>query len=173
MASEQPRFLDPDWRERFLAEVRVGIPPHRAAEYLGTSRRTLFDWFRRGGHPSHDGHPRLGGPEDPKNAEFVEFVREVLEAQASCTMVPEKALYLRATQDADYALKWLKARHPEEYAGIQKEQPQTTVIAENGPTVIASRDDLREIFGGAKEYDNDRHQDSGSDPQQPQGSRNY
>lgn len=50
----QPRFLDPEWREKFLAEVRLGIPPHRAAEYLGVVRKTLYDWFRRSSNTTTD-----------------------------------------------------------------------------------------------------------------------
>jgi len=134
--------MTPEFVKTYLALVEAGIPAHLAAESRGVSRPTLFVWLTRGGHHRHSHNPGWVSPEDAEEP-FKSFTEATLEAEAKAHNIPAQAAYRRAEKDPEFALKWLRARHPDDWNPSRNTPPRVLVQEGTQPLQVTFEDFLR------------------------------
>lgn len=105
-----PTLLTEEVLVRFLAAIQRGAPRSTAAHLAGLDSRRIREWIARG----------EGRAKRPPSPEYTRFARLVEQAEAAAEFAISDALFRKAQKgDVPAMLAWLRARHPENWSGME------------------------------------------------------
>ena len=128
-----PKCADPEFVEKFLALVADGLQPYLACEACGVSRITFYKWWRLGGGASVSDNADFVQPEDALDP-YKSFVARTLAVEAGLLAEINRTVTQKSKTDAEFALKVLRSRYPEDWGSTRK-QSTTVVVSDAAPAV--------------------------------------
>lgn len=146
----KPTKMTDEFVTKYLALVRIGIPPYLAAEELELGRVTLFEWLKKGGYPRYKGLPRWVSP-DQAQEPYSSFVEQTLQAEAKSHNKVATVVYKKAEKDADFGLKWLRFRYPDNWHPNRNETPQVVEVQQQ---IVMTYEDFKRLQQERAEGDN-------------------
>lgn len=106
-------------RDRIIQAIGAGCTYDLAADYAGISRKTLWDWLKKG--------------QDPKNKEYVTFRTDIKRAEAEGAISNLGTIKQASVKDWKAAAWLLERRHHFHRDGVSMQEPQEEVHLPSNP----------------------------------------
>lgn len=123
-------------KDRIIQAIKAGCTYELASDYAGITRKTLWEWLKKG--------------EDPKNRAYVTFSNEIKKAEAEGAMVHLGNIEKAAQKDWKASAWMMERRHSYSRDGIKSQRPQEKEEALTGSPLEILREQAKELRGSMK-----------------------
>ena len=130
-----PKIVDPAFVGPLLDLIRQGVPGYVAAESMHLRRESFFMYLRKGGHPRHVTSKDFV-PLEQAVEPYKKFAQEVLAAEATAHLDVIKTVHQKVQNDVNAAIKYLRARWPDEYAQVASRPMESAATGQEPPPVL-------------------------------------